>query len=64
MGDKDAVVNYLKFETRAAASRLAAFGCTKGVVRRESGVKVVCSSIIPPLIVEMCRHSYSRLVLA
>eukprot|EP00965_Chrysotila_dentata_P259944 6213735-Pleurochrysis_carterae.AAC.3 len=42
---------------------MAAFGCTKGVVRREGGLKVVCS-VIPPLIVELCWRSHGRLVLA
>eukprot|EP00965_Chrysotila_dentata_P230803 6197997-Pleurochrysis_carterae.AAC.1 len=51
MDDKDAVANYLKFETRDAAAKLAVFGCSKGVVKRESGVKVVCS-VVPPLIIE------------
>eukprot|EP00965_Chrysotila_dentata_P173717 5734875-Pleurochrysis_carterae.AAC.1 len=31
MDDKDAVANYLKFETRTAASRLPVFGCARGV---------------------------------
>eukprot|EP00965_Chrysotila_dentata_P153916 5087196-Pleurochrysis_carterae.AAC.1 len=30
MHDKDAVANYLAFQTRPAAARMAAFGCTKG----------------------------------
>eukprot|EP00965_Chrysotila_dentata_P118234 3908243-Pleurochrysis_carterae.AAC.1 len=34
MDDKDAVAAYLSFEKCAAASRLAAFGSTKGVVKR------------------------------
>eukprot|EP00965_Chrysotila_dentata_P151715 5013708-Pleurochrysis_carterae.AAC.3 len=63
INDKDAVADYLKFETRPAASRLAAFGCSKGVVRRETGIKVVCS-VIPSLIVELCHRSHGRLVLA
>eukprot|EP00965_Chrysotila_dentata_P148677 4909584-Pleurochrysis_carterae.AAC.1 len=63
MQGKDAVAKYLQFESRPAASQLAAFGCTKGVVWREGGVKVVCSTI-PPLIVEVCHRSHGRTVLS
>eukprot|EP00965_Chrysotila_dentata_P173403 5724642-Pleurochrysis_carterae.AAC.1 len=63
MTNKDALAEYLSFEKRAVAAQLAVFGCTKGVVKREMGVKVVCS-VIPPLIVEVCRRSHESIVLA
>eukprot|EP00965_Chrysotila_dentata_P032642 1087498-Pleurochrysis_carterae.AAC.1 len=63
MTDKDALAEYLSFEKRAVAAHLAVFGCTKGVVKREMEVMVVCS-VIPPLIVEVCRRSHERIVLA
>eukprot|EP00965_Chrysotila_dentata_P132251 4373132-Pleurochrysis_carterae.AAC.2 len=63
MADKDAAAKYLIFEKRPAAARLAAYGCSKGVVVREAGVKVVCT-IIPPLLIEVCRRSFGRIVLA
>eukprot|EP00965_Chrysotila_dentata_P029161 970009-Pleurochrysis_carterae.AAC.1 len=30
---------YLSFKTRSVASGLAAYGCTKGVVKRQAGIK-------------------------
>eukprot|EP00965_Chrysotila_dentata_P098676 3262382-Pleurochrysis_carterae.AAC.1 len=39
MDDKEAIADYLRFHTRSVALGLAVYGCTKGVVKRGTGVK-------------------------
>eukprot|EP00965_Chrysotila_dentata_P237789 6202130-Pleurochrysis_carterae.AAC.1 len=63
MADKHAVSDYLRFHEQQVSLNCAAYGSTKAVVARSDGIKVV-TTIIPPLIVELCKRSFGRLVLA
>eukprot|EP00965_Chrysotila_dentata_P195017 6176732-Pleurochrysis_carterae.AAC.1 len=48
--DVDKLSNYLSFQDRVSnATGKPLFGCSKGVVERQAGTRVVCS-LIPPLI--------------
>eukprot|EP00965_Chrysotila_dentata_P186154 6146343-Pleurochrysis_carterae.AAC.1 len=61
--DKFLMSEFLSFQLQEVASKLPAYGSTKGVVSRNGTVKVVCT-LIPPLLIEICRRSHGRIVLA
>ena len=55
--------NWIKFHSRAVTKNNNAYGSSKGVVVRQDGIRVMCT-LIPPFIIEVCRRSHGRLVLA
>eukprot|EP00965_Chrysotila_dentata_P189467 6173332-Pleurochrysis_carterae.AAC.1 len=61
LSDKVAFLDYLSFETRELANRVAAFGSSKGTVvkAKQHGLRVVCT-LIPPILIELCRRSHGR----
>ena len=61
--DMSRMSNWISFETRDVAKHLPVFGSSKGVLVRNEGVKVL-ATLIPPFIIELCRRSHDRLVLA
>ena len=63
ISDMGRMSDWVSFQTRDVVKHLAVFGSSKGVVDREEGVKVV-ATLIPPFIIELCRRSHDRLVLA
>ena len=64
MGDMTTMSRWVAFETRDMAKHLSVYGSSKGVVvRQQEGVKVI-ATLIPPFIIEVCRRSHDRLVLA
>ena len=63
MDDMVKMSEWIAFETRDATKHLYVHGSTKSVVRRSEGVKVT-ATLIPPFIIEMCRRSHDRMVLA
>eukprot|EP00965_Chrysotila_dentata_P177798 5872742-Pleurochrysis_carterae.AAC.1 len=61
--DKFLMSEFLSFQSQEVASKLPGYGSTKGVVSRNGTVKVVCT-LISPLLIEICRSSHGRIVLA
>ena len=63
MRDMNTMSNWVKFHSRAVTKNNNAYGSSKGVVVRQDGIRVMCT-LIPPFIIEVCRRSHGRLVLA
>lgn len=63
MDDVEKMSEWIGFHRRAPTEHLSVFGSSKGVVVRSEGVKVV-ATLIPPFIIELCRRSHDRLVIA